>query len=63
MKDAMKFHKEKCDCSGLMLNIHKKQEIIPNPSYSMMHALGEGFNIIIHSCTHDTEMWDCCVNR
>ena len=56
MKMAMKVHVEKCDCSDLMLKINNKQESIPNPSFSMMHALEEGFNIRMYSCTHDTEI-------
>ena len=63
MKDVMQVHKEKCDGSGLMVNINKKQEIIPNRSYSMIHALEENFAIMIYSCTHDTKMWNGCVRK
>ena len=63
MKRAMKVHEEKCDKIDLMCNIDKKQETIPNPSYSMMHALEDGFSIIIYSDTHDTNMSNSCVYR
>ena len=36
MKLFMRVHEEKCDSSGVMLNINKKQESIPNPSYSVI---------------------------
>ena len=49
MKAAMKVHEEKCDGSSLMIDINKKQESIPNPSYSMTQALEEFFSIIMHN--------------
>ena len=63
MKMSMKVHKDKCDGSGLMLNINKKKESIPNHSCSTMNALKDDFNIIMYSCTHDTEMWNGCIHR
>ena len=63
MKMVMKVHEEKCAGSDLMLNVNKKQESIPNPSYSIMYALEEGFSIMMHSCTHDTEMWNSYVHK
>ena len=62
-KQAMKVHEEKCDKSGLMCNINKKQESIPNPSYSIMHALEDDFSIMMYSVTHDTTMFNGCVYR
>ena len=56
MKTVMKVHEVKCDGSDFMIKINKKQESIPNPSYSMMYALKESFSIKIYSCTHDTKM-------
>ena len=62
MKRADFFHKYKCDGSSLMLNINKKQESIPNPSYSMMHSLEDGFSTMMYSCTYETAMGDGCVH-
>ena len=63
MKQAMKVYEEKCDKSDLMCTNNKKQESIPNPSYSMMHALKDGFSIMMYSSTHDTQMSNGCVHR
>ena len=63
MNMAMKVAEEHCDSSDLMLKINKKQEIITNPSYLIMHALEANFSIMMHICTHDTEMWNGCVRR
>ena len=63
MKLAMRAHEEKCDSSGLILKIIKKQESIPNPSYSMIHILEDGFSIMMYSCTHDTKNFNGCVHR
>ena len=63
MKSAMQVYDFLCDGSGLVININKKQESIPNPSSSMMHALEEGFSIMMYSCTHATEMWTGGVHR
>ena len=62
IKMVMKVHELKCDGSGLIFNINKKQEIIPNSSYSIMHTLEEGFSIMIYSCTYHTKMCDGCVD-
>ena len=63
MKAAMKVHAEKCDGSGLTLNINKKQARTPTPSYSMIHALEEGFISMIYSCIYDTDICTSCVHR
>ena len=63
MNVTMKVHKDNCGGSGLILNINKKQESIPNPSYSMMHAVEEKFSIMMYICTHETKMWNSCVYR
>ena len=63
MKQAMKFCEEKFARSDLICNINKKQKIIPNPSYSMMHALEDGFSIMMYSGIHDTIMLNGCVHR
>ena len=46
-----------------MCNINKKQEIIPNPSYSMMQALEDGFSIMMYSGSHDTIMSNGCAHK
>ena len=63
IKSIMKVKKEKFDGIDLMLNVNNKQEIIRNPSYSIIHTLEEDFNIMMYSCTHDTKMWNVCVHR
>ena len=47
MKQEMYAHGAKCDKSDLMCDKNKKKEGIPNPSYSMMHTLEDGFNIVM----------------
>ena len=63
MKQAMAFHGVKCEKSDLMCDKNKKKEGIPTPSYSMMHALEDGFSIVMYSGTHDTNMYNGCVHR
>ena len=63
MKLAMRVYEDKCDSSGLMLNANNKKDSILNPSYSMMHALEDGFSIMMYSCTHVTKMCNGCVQR
>ena len=63
MKAAMKVYEDKCNGSGLVLNINKKQESIPNSSYSMMYALEEVLSVMMYSCTHETTMWNGCVHK
>ena len=41
---------------------NKKQEVILTPSYSMMHALEDGFSIAMYSGTHDNIMINSCVH-
>ena len=59
----MKIRKYKCDGNGLMLNINKNQERIPNPSYAMIHALEECFSIMMYRCAHGMETWDGFFHR
>ena len=63
MKQVMAVHGAKCDKSDLMCDNNKKQECIPNPSYSMMHALENVFSIVMYIGTHDTNMFNGCVHR
>ena len=63
IKQAMKVHEEKYDKSDLMCNINKNKKSIPNPSYSMMHALGDSFRIMMYSGTYDTNIFNGCVHR
>ena len=63
MKQSMAIHVVKCDKSDFMCNKNKKQEVIPTPSYLMMHALEDGFSIVMYSDTHDNNMFNGCVHR
>ena len=46
-----------------MCDKNKKQEGVPNPSYSMMHALEDSFSLVIYNGgTHDTNMFNGCVH-
>ena len=40
-----------------------KKKSMPNSSYLMMHALEEGFIIMLYSCRYDTIVWNDCVHR
>ena len=63
MKQEMAVRGAKCEKSDLMCDKNKKQEGIPTPSYSMIHALEDGFSIVINSDIHDINMFNSCVHR
>ena len=46
-----------------MCDNNKKKEGIPTPSYSMMHALEDGFSIVMYSGTRENNMTNSCVHR
>ena len=63
MKQIMSAHGVTCDKSNLMCNKNNKKEVILNPSYSMMHAPMDGFDIVMYRGTHDNNVSNGCVHR
>ena len=49
---ALKSHKEKINRLGYFDKSKQNNEIVEKPSYSMMHALKDGFQIIMYSRIH-----------
>ena len=53
-KSRMKGHVAYLEKKGWFKDENKEEDIIDNPSFSVMHSLSQGFTIKLWSCTHDT---------